>query len=223
MKFRAQPMPVIVSPNAPFENDRLNRTEAAEILTGLVSSIEGSCVIALDAPWGMGKTTFLNMWQRTLETGGFNVVMFNAWETDFANEPFLALSEELHAVLEQQIGDDEHAVTKFKEAARKVLRTAGPALIRTLASSVAGPAGVEIGEKVLDAFADESMSQYGQAKTAVGEFHKALQTAAGVLSKKSGNATPLGSIDIQDSLGGDYVIHGAPTDFRLEVGDGAAL
>ncbi len=34
---------------------------------------------------------------------------------------------------------------------------------------------------------------------------------------------PLGSIDIQDSLGGDCVIHGAPTDFRLEVGDGAAL
>lgn len=61
MKFHVQPMPVIVSPHAPLENDRLNRTAAAEILTGLAGSIEGPCVIALDAAWGMGKTTFLRM------------------------------------------------------------------------------------------------------------------------------------------------------------------
>ena len=184
-------MPVIVSPDAPFENDRLNRTEAAEILTSLVGSIEGPCVIALDAAWGMGKTTFLHMWHQTLETSGFHVVMFNAWETDFANEPFLALSEELHAALEQQIGDDEHTVAKFRKAACKVLVTAGPALIRTLASSVVGSAAVEIGEKVLDAFADESMSQYGQAKTAISEFREALEAAAGASPKSAENATPL--------------------------------
>ena len=191
MKFRVQQMPVIVSPNAPFENDRLNRAEVAEILTSLVGSIEGSCVIALDAAWGMGKTTFLRMWQRTLETDGFHVMMFNAWETDFTDQPFLALSEELHAALEQQIGDDEDTVAKFKEAARKVLRTAGPGLIRTLASSVVSSTGVEIGEKVLAAFADDSISQYGQAKTALSEFKAALQAAATTLSKRVENATPL--------------------------------
>lgn len=191
MKFRVQPMPVIVSRDAPFENDRLNRTEATEVLTSLVGSIEGPCVIALDAAWGMGKTTFLRMWQQTLENGGFHVVMFNAWETDFANDPFLALSEELHAALEQQTGGEEHAVAKLKDAARKVLRTAGPAMIRKLALSVVGPAGVDIGEKVLDAFAGESMSQYGLAKTAVIEFREALQAAAGAMSKQAENATPL--------------------------------
>lgn len=61
MKFHVQPVPVIASPHAPFENDRLNRTEAAGILTSLVGSIVGPCVIALDAAWGMGKTTFLRM------------------------------------------------------------------------------------------------------------------------------------------------------------------
>ena len=117
--------------------------------------------------------------------------MFNAWETDFTNEPFLALSEELRAALEQQTGGEKGTAAKLKEATRKVLQTAGPAMIRKLALSVVGSAGVEIGEKIWEDFADESMSQYGQAKTAITEFREALQAAAGASSERAENATPL--------------------------------
>ena len=58
-------------------------------------------MLAIDAKWGMGKTTFLSMWELALKERGFRVVMFNTWQTDFANEPFLALSEELRETLEQ--------------------------------------------------------------------------------------------------------------------------
>ena len=191
MKFRVQPVPVAVTAEAPFENDCLGRKETADVLTRLMRSIEGPCVLALDATWGKGKTTFLRMWEARLNECEFRVVMFNAWETDFANEPFLALSEELRGALEQHVDGNEAAITKLKSAASKVLQAAGPAAVQTLASSVFGPAGGQIAEGALKAFADKSMSQYGQAKAAIKEFNGALQAAAGTLTKESEEVTPL--------------------------------
>ena len=65
------------------------------MLTHLIGSLDGPCVLAVDAAWGAGKTTFLRIWAGHLRKLGFPVVEFNAWETDFTDDPFLALSEEL--------------------------------------------------------------------------------------------------------------------------------
>ena len=79
----------------PFKNDLLNRKEPAEALTSLVDAIEGPCVLAVDAAWGAGKTTFLGMWAQHLRNQEFPVVCFNAWETDFSDDPFSVLASEL--------------------------------------------------------------------------------------------------------------------------------
>ena len=99
MGFRIQPKEVDIPEDDPFKNDRLGRKEPAEILTRILESIEGPCVLAVDAPWGAGKTTFLKMLGHHLRHHGFPILEFNAWETDFAGDPFLALSEELSAGL----------------------------------------------------------------------------------------------------------------------------
>lgn len=79
----------------PFRNDGLNREEAGIALTEFVKSIEGSAVIELDAGWGMGKSTFLRMWRVLLEQNQIHSLYFNAWESDFAADAFIALICEL--------------------------------------------------------------------------------------------------------------------------------
>lgn len=105
-KVRVQPSDLCIPEEAPFGFDRLGRKKSAEVLTRIVSRIKGPCVLALDAPWGYGKTTFLKMWEAWLrqEAQGFPVVAcFNAWEADFTHHPFRALSSELTKKLESCI------------------------------------------------------------------------------------------------------------------------
>ena len=49
-----------------FRNDRLDRRPQIESLTRRLMNIQGPCVIALDAPWGDGKTAFVKMWAQYL-------------------------------------------------------------------------------------------------------------------------------------------------------------
>jgi len=82
MGIRVQPREIEVPADEPFKHDLLHRREAADTLTHIVSNLEGPCVIAVDAAWGFGKTTFLRMWSQDLRNQGIPVVAFNAWETD---------------------------------------------------------------------------------------------------------------------------------------------
>ena len=78
MGIRIQPREIDVLTDDPFKNDLLDRKEPVEVLTHLVGAIEGPCVLAVDAAWGNGKTTFLRIWAQHLRNQGFPVVEFNA-------------------------------------------------------------------------------------------------------------------------------------------------
>ena len=137
MKTRLQPAEVAVSKCDPFQNDLLDRKELAETLTQLVDGVEGPCVMAIDAPWGAGKTTFLKMWSQHLRNQGFPVVEFNAWETDHADDPFVALASEITDAL--SVFDDESLQERIKEtaeAAKHVALRAIPGVIRLMTAGV---------------------------------------------------------------------------------------
>ena len=106
MRIQIQPALVEVPEDEPFKHDLLERKEPAGILTSLVGSVEGPCVMGIDALWGAGKTTFLKMWAQHMRNQGFPVVEFNAWETDFSQDPFIALSSELQQSLNAYISED---------------------------------------------------------------------------------------------------------------------
>lgn len=86
-----------VPTDEPFKNDVLGRKESAEILTQLVSNVSGPFVLAVDAPWGTGKTTFIEMWMAHLKEKGFPCLDFNAWENDFSDDPLVSLIGEIGA------------------------------------------------------------------------------------------------------------------------------
>lgn len=61
MGIRIRTREIEVPKENPFRNDLLGRKEPVQVLTNLVGSLEGPCVLAVDAAWGNGKSTFLNM------------------------------------------------------------------------------------------------------------------------------------------------------------------
>ena len=119
-QIRIQPEDIDIPEDNPLLNDQLGRQKMVEALTRLVSTIGGSCVIAIDAPWGAGKTTFLKMWSQHLRNEHFPVVEFNAWETDFSEDPFVALCAELSACFETEEGTE--LSEKMMGAAQKVAK-----------------------------------------------------------------------------------------------------
>ena len=182
-RVRIQPPAPEIPKEEPFVNDLLGRQESVEVLTRIVSRIEGPCVLALDAPWGYGKTMFLKMWEAWLrqEAQGFPVVaFFNAWETDFTNHPFLALSSELTKELESCIKiawiPD---VDALKRAAKKLIRVS-PQLAGSLPP--VGGRAVEVVLSELFPWTNDS-NDYQKANEAIEDFKKALEELAQGLDK----------------------------------------
>lgn len=75
----------------PSSEDKLSRQKEIENLTPLLINAQAPLVICLDAPWGAGKTTFLNLWSHYLRSLDIKSLYLNAWENDFADDPLLPL------------------------------------------------------------------------------------------------------------------------------------
>ena len=202
MGIRIQPREINVPKNDPFKNDLLSRQEPAEVLTHLVGALEGPCVLAVDAAWGAGKTTFLKIWSQHLRNNGFPVVEFNAWETDHAGDPFVALSSELTKGLRECEGTDKGLTEKITNAATEVLRRVNPGLVQ---SAIAG-IPIPIVAPALAFLAKKRLSGYQAAQKSVKAFRGVLQDMADTLSKSSENRPLIVVIDELDRCRPSYAV-----------------
>ena len=169
----------------PFENDLLERKEPIEILTSLVNSIKGPCVMSLDAPWGAGKTTFINMWSKHLRNKEFPVVEFNAWKTDHSDKPLSALSSELIDGLSQQ-NADKWLTDKLSKTVKNILKAA-PAFIRGSTAITAVTTGNPIIEKagqIISSLFKDALTNYQNREKSIKVFRDTLQDMAKSLSDK---------------------------------------
>lgn len=92
-----------------FKEDLFELEEFAHRLENFIATehhyVEGSLVLALTSKYGSGKTTFLEMWKRLLEsesktTNKLLVISLNAWETDYYGDPLFAIISALVESLE---------------------------------------------------------------------------------------------------------------------------
>lgn len=83
----------------PFANDAFERERTAQTMTQFVCSLRQPFVIALDSPWGTGKTTYLKMWMKSMKNSGNNCLYFNAWENDFSENALISLIAEISALI----------------------------------------------------------------------------------------------------------------------------
>ena len=188
MGFRIQPQEIEIPEDDPFKNDLLGRKETVEVLTHLLESIEGPCVLAVDAAWGTGKTTFLKMWSQHLRNSEFNVVEFNAWETDFSADPFVAISSELTNRLHDDTDASlSHKINSAKKAATEVAVRAIPGVIRVATAGILDVTpllGIELGEAIAS-YARDRLSRYQEMQESVKEFKTALYDMAATVASSS--------------------------------------
>jgi hypothetical protein len=92
--------------------------------------VDGSLVLSLEAPFGSGKSTFLEMWvnrlQTKLESGGEGVpvvpILLNAWQDDYYGDALVALLHAFTSKLGSVRGEPAQAarIKKMKDAAKDV-------------------------------------------------------------------------------------------------------
>jgi hypothetical protein len=109
------------NPDAPFSGDLFQRKDLANRLTGLIERMNDGTVIAIDAPWGAGKTWFAKNWQSQLKTDGYGAVLVDAFKHDYVEDPFLILCSEVLSEIE-----DGEVKEKISEAGRKVAKALLP-------------------------------------------------------------------------------------------------
>ncbi len=134
------PRPEIIPAN-PFSNCKLNRVLYGNILTNVVKQYVDGCVLAIDGEWGVGKTTFVQMWQQTLINEGFHTLYFNVWEDDFISDPIIGLVNQFRH-MEQ--GDD------IKAKYAKVVLYAGKLFSGILPALAKGVAKKYVGDEIVD-------------------------------------------------------------------------
>ena len=188
MKIRVRPLEVEIpsNPKELFKNDLLDRKESIYVLTAVISSIEGPCVVAVDAEWGAGKTTFLKLWAQHLRNEQYPVVEYNAWETDYASHPFAALFDAM-------LGD----LTDTREQFVEDLKDIGAELVRSLGMHFLGSVGLrpvmtlvaKLGES--QPSAPSSLDEYREMKDQLAKFKRALEKAASKLRGSTGRHVPL--------------------------------
>ena len=205
MGIRFQPPVIDIQPGNPFENDLLNREEMAEILTRVVGNVDGPCVIAVDASWGAGKTTFLKMWGQLLRDNSFPVAEFNAWETDYSGEPFVPLTSEITGAIQNWSGPSVNPqLDAAKHKSLEILQKAAPGVIRAAASFIPFVGGA-VGN-VLSSLAEEKIKGYQQAQLSISSFKSELQNLANTLWESAGHKPLVVLIDELDRCRPLYAI-----------------
>ncbi|MCL1622607.1 P-loop NTPase fold protein [Ralstonia pseudosolanacearum] len=79
----------------PFKGDILKRQLLAQQLTGYLGRLRDGAVIALDAPWGEGKSWFARHWAAQLRQDQYRVACIDAFENDYVEDPFVLLAAEV--------------------------------------------------------------------------------------------------------------------------------
>lgn len=113
------------------EKDIFQRKSYGDRLYNLIVNTDENLVLALDAQWGEGKSSFIKMWageNRTQRTPPLETIYFDAFENDYQKEPFLALASEIYELLEDKVEGKKQA---FKEKASQVFKTFSRGVIKT--------------------------------------------------------------------------------------------
>jgi hypothetical protein len=181
--------PIRIDPNDPFKSDLLGRRDEILNLSLLASKVNSPAVIAINSRWGTGKTTFIKLWEQHLKAENSSTLYFNAWETDFSDDPLISFLGEMNEGLKSLIGASNktnEAWEKTKAAGKQIAKRGIPALIRI------GTAGIIDTDKMIEdetvkaagSLAGDALDNYLQQKEAISQFHKAL--ASFVASSASG-------------------------------------
>lgn len=167
--------PSLTDIQTPFEGDLLERAALAQRLTAYLQRLQIGAVLAIDAPWGEGKTWFGRHWAKSLENEGHRVAFIDAFGQDYAEDAFMVLS----AAILRLCADDATTTEDVKRRAGEVMRALLPAATKAvihLAATAMGAGAVVSAFKEFTAIeveADEFASAAKQAGDKAGDVTSA--------------------------------------------------
>lgn len=189
-------------------DDKLDRRKYAEFLKSMLENCdkyrredsEGAYVIAIDSPWGTGKTRFAKMLKNHLEgrepifkdgkvdnnyipeasdTRKFNVIYYNSWDTDYWND---ALEPLIHSIYNSnilEIEGNEADLEKMRNALFLILKGMGIAILK-LALGEKGAAILEGAIDGINEMPDDPLAAY---KERVAQYHEFKSTLKRVIKR----------------------------------------
>jgi KAP family P-loop domain len=182
-----------------FTEDKLNRKELAKKYVKILHEISDAYTIALDAPWGSGKSKVIDFMCEIFEDNNDLYVKYNAWENDYTNEPFLSLLNHIFNIIKKNNVSDNKLNT-LKEISLKASKIGGKSLVKGLGKFLVGMESVKelesLSEEVVKSFisstADYSTSIFNELDeskksrdTFVLEFKETIKTVLnGTKNKK---------------------------------------
>lgn len=209
MKFRIAE--VEVPAREPFKFDALERKPVVEFLRDLIKQIEGPFVLALDSPWGTGKTTVVRMLRCSLEIEGFQCVYFNAWKDDYVTDPLIPMVSAI-----DELKTDDGSKNESFRASMSIVRTAvGPIAKSALKAAIKmGTMGVlDVDEAIESATADAAsdaasdlIDVFQKEKASLEQFRDELAKAVGKLSQNDPPRPLIFFIDELDRCRPSYAI-----------------
>lgn len=171
--IKSRTLEIDIPQKNPFQYDKLERGKTATILTDIVSFYgKSGCVMALNGEWGAGKTTFVKMWRQLLINNEFKTLYFNAWTSDYTDDPLLAMVSEL-----KELSPKSPIINSI---AGKAGRLIGSVIISATKGLLKKTTGIDcdIVNKALDTtekIGEECLKRFEDQKTTVEEFKKEVE------------------------------------------------
>ncbi len=178
----------------------LGRSTQGNKLSELIEKISEPLVVALDAPWGAGKSYFLKCWVGSHAIGEWlpeedrpltdeekenyaqtacRTVYFDAFKDDFMDQPLIGLV----AAVTERIGGSEADRTTWDKARCAATKLARPALNISLALATGGlmlaagdavDRGLTSAQKILEAENNEFWNRDESIRQAIEDFRVSL-------------------------------------------------
>ncbi len=114
-----------------IEGDFFDRQKLIEILSKYIDILKKDAVIAIDAPWGTGKTWFAGKWKDYLEKEGHKVIYIDAFKQDYIEDPFLLIAAEINILAKNTSNS-----TQLKKNAVSVMQYLAPFATKLLIKGI---------------------------------------------------------------------------------------
>lgn len=192
--------PLEIAPNEGFSPDKdiFERKAFGRNILNIIENINDELVLAIDAPWGEGKTTFIKMWRGMLAGEGIKSIYFDAFENDYQEDSFLAIAAEIYSIIDDK---KEEEKSQFKEKTVSALKILGRAGSRIVTKSLIGFALDDTffddtntikdvskeASDLVDSYVDKRLENAKQDKQSLLEFKESLDNLASTI----GNDKPL--------------------------------
>lgn len=173
----------------PFEDDLLERKEIANHLVQIIKNTKSPFVFNINSPYGTGKTFFLTRLKVLLEQEKCTSVLYNSWESDWENNPFVAILEEITEEIDHLLKSKNSLMTQAAKEAWEFIYPAFRSLGEELAKQCIPGASIIISttEKALERKnkndTPTTVTQYQAIKQAKENLRSALAQFTSQLEK----------------------------------------